>query len=145
MPAPESPLQPPSRSAHAPFAFWNRTGNRLVAVLLRSPLHRLADRRLALITVTGRVSGRSYTLPVMYQRSDSVLEIPVMWPERKRWWRNLREEADVSVVLGGRELPARARAREADGQVTVEVRLAGGDAAGAGIDSSSSAAARPLS
>ena len=143
MPAPESPRQPPSQRAHAPFAVWNRTGNRLVAVLLRSPLHRLADGRLALITVTGRVSGRSYTLPVMYERTDGVLEIPVMWPERKRWWRNLREEADVGLHLRGRQLTGRALARERDGQVTVEVRLA--DGAGEGIASSSSAAARPPS
>jgi len=94
---PESPAQPPSARAHAPFAFWNRTGNRLVAVLLRSPLHGLADRRLVLITVTGRLSGRSYTLPVMYERNGRVIEVPVMWPERKRWWRNLREEADVTL------------------------------------------------
>lgn len=108
-----------------PFAVWNRTGNRLVAVLLRSPLHRLAGGRLALITVTGRVSGRSYTLPVMYERTpDGGLEIPVMWPERKRWWRNLREPAGVRLRLDGRELAAQAHARERDGQVSVEVRLA---------------------
>ncbi len=126
MPGPESPPQPPSQRAHAPFALWNRTGNRLVAVLLRSPLHRLADGRLALITVTGRLSGRSYTLPVMYERTDDVLEIPVMWPERKRWWRNLREEADVGLRLRSSQLTGRALARERDGQVTVEVRLADG-------------------
>ncbi len=143
MPGPDTPRQPPSNRAHAPFALWNRTGNRLVAVLLRSPLHRLADGRLALITVTGRLSGRSYTLPVMYERSDDVLEIPVMWPERKRWWRNLREEADVGLRLSGRALSGRAVARKRDGQVTVEVRL--GPGAGEGIASSSSAAARPLS
>jgi len=140
---PDPPTQPPTRGAHAPFAFWNRTGNRLVAVLLRSPLHGLADRRLVLITVTGRISGRSFTLPVMYERTDDVLEIPVMWPERKRWWRNLREEADVVVRLRGHDRRGRALAREEEDQVTVEVRLA--DAAGEGSASSSSAAARPLS
>ena len=33
-----------------------------------------------------------------------------MWPERKRWWRNLREEADVRLRLQGRERRA-ARSR----------------------------------
>lgn len=139
----DTPRQPPSGRSHAPFALWNRTGNRLVAGLLRSPLHRLVDRRLALITVTGRVSGRSHTIPVMYEQTGAVIEIPVMWPERKRWWRNLREQADVSVRLRGRELVGRAIAREHDGQVSVEVRL--GDAGASGIPSSSSAATRPLS
>ena len=112
-------------------------------MLLRSPLHRLVSGRLALITFTGRVSGRSYTIPVRYERTDGVLEIPVMWPERKRWWRNLREEADVRLRLQGRELAGRAVARERDGQVSVEVRLR--EEAGDAIASSSSAAAPPLS
>jgi len=133
----------PDGRAHAPFALWNRTGNRLVALLVRSPLHPLVDRRLALITYTGRVSGRSYTIPVMYEPTDSGIEIPVMWPERKRWWRNLREQADVRLHLRGRDHAARAIAREHDGQVSVEVRL--GEAGDGSISSSSSAAARPLS
>ena len=138
---------PPDRSptgrAHAPFALWNRTGNRLVAVLLRSPLHRVVSGRLALITVTGRISGRSFTIPVMYEPTEAGIEIPVMWPERKRWWRNLRQEADVRLRLDGRDRAGRAIAHERDGQVSVEVRLG---AAGEGsIPSSSSAAARPLS
>jgi Domain of unknown function (DUF1841) len=32
---------------HASFALWDRTGNRAVALLLRSPLHPIASRRLA--------------------------------------------------------------------------------------------------
>lgn len=143
MTAPSSPRKPPDGRAHAPFALWNRTGNRLVAVLLRSPLHRLVSGRLALITFTGRVTGRPYTIPVMYERRDGVLEIPVMWPERKRWWRNLREEADVRLRLQGRERAGRAIARERDRQVSVEVRIE--EEAGDTIASSSSAAARPLS
>lgn len=143
MSTPASTTQPPSGRQHAPFAVWNRTGNRLVAVLLRSPMHRIASGRLALITVTGRRSGRSYTLPIMYERVEGGIEIPVMWPERKRWWRNLRQEADVRVLLSGSELIGHATAREHDGQVSVEVRLPEG--AADGIASSSSAATRPLS
>jgi len=139
MVAPDAAGQAPSGRAHAPFAFWNRTGNRLVMALLRSPLHPLVSGRLALITVTGRVSGRAITLPVMYERSGDVLEIPVMWPERKRWWRNLRERGDVRLRLQGRERAASALAHEHAGQVSVEVRLREGS--GDGIASSSSAAA----
>ena len=143
MATPDSARQAPSGRAHAPFAFWNRTGNRLVTALLRSPLHPLVSGRLALITVTGRVSGRAITLPVMYERTGDVLEIPVMWPERKRWWRNLREQADVRLRLRGVERTGRALAHERDGQVSVEVRLR--EPSADGIASSSSAAVPPLS
>ena len=69
---------------HAPFALWNRTGNRAVAVLLRSPLHPLLSRQLALISVTGRRSGHSYTFPVGYRRAGDRVTIPVGWPA-PRW------------------------------------------------------------
>ena len=111
-------------AGHAPFALWNRSGNRLVALLLRSPLHVLFSRRLALITVTGRRSGREHTLPVAYRHEGEDVAIPVMWPERKLWWRNLREEAPVRLLLRGRERAGRAQARVGDGgEVHVEVRL----------------------
>jgi hypothetical protein len=109
---------------HGPFAVWNRSGNRLIAGLLRSPLHPLVSRRLMLITVTGRRTGREHTLPVMYTRSGEVLTVPVMWPERKLWWRNLRDGAPVSVRLNGRELRAHAEAiAGTDGETTVRVEL----------------------
>ncbi len=110
-------------AGHAPFAIWNRSGNRLIAVLLRSPLHPLL-RGLTLITVTGRRTGAEHTLPVAYQQSGETLTIPVMWPERKLWWRNLRDGAAVRVRLGGAERSGRAIAVVDDrGGVSVEVVL----------------------
>lgn len=115
---------PDAPTGHAPFALWNRSGNRLVEVLLRSPAHPLVSRRLVLISVTGRRTGAEHTFPVAYQESDGALTIPVMWPERKLWWRNLREGAGVRLRLRGAERTGQARARvEEDGGVTVEVQL----------------------
>ena len=110
---------------HAPFGVLNRTGNPALALLLRSPLHRLASRQLALITVTGRRSGRAYTFPVAYSDDGDVVTIGVGWPERKRWWRNLRGDgALVRLRLRGAERTGHAVAAgdEASG-VNVEVRL----------------------
>lgn len=76
-------------SGHAPFAVLNRTGNPILVGLLRSPLHRLVSNNLALITVTGRRSGKSRTFPVGYRRDGNRVTIAVGWPERKLWWRNL--------------------------------------------------------
>jgi hypothetical protein len=114
-------------AGHGPFALWNRSGNRLVVGLLRSPLHALVSGRLMLITVTGRRSGREHTLPVMYERSGDVLNVPVMWAERKLWWRNLRDGgAPVGVRLRGREHRAHGEAVVgADGETRVRVDLGG--------------------
>jgi len=109
---------------HAPFKIWNRTGNRAVALLLRSPLHALLSRQLLLITVTGRRSGRRHTLPVGYHCSGQQLTIPVMWPQRKLWWRNLRDGAPVEVRLRGADRTGHARAKvDERGGVVVEVAL----------------------
>ena len=109
---------------HAPFALWNRTGNRAVAVLLRSPLHRLLSGQLALISVTGRRSGHSYTFPVGYRRAGDRVTIPVGWPARKVWWRNVRGGARVRLRMGNEERSGLADVRgdERSG-VIVEVQL----------------------
>jgi hypothetical protein len=110
---------------HAPWALLNRTGNPARKALLRSPLHRLASRQLALITVTGRSSRREYTLPVGYRRQGNTVQIEVGWAERKRWWRNLRGEgAPVRLRIEGREMTGHAVARgDEQSGVTVEVDL----------------------
>ena len=109
---------------HAYFAFHNRTVNPLVRGLLRSPAHRFLDRRLLLITVTGRRTGRRFTIPVGYRETEEGAEIAVGWPARKRWWRNLRGGANVVVRLRGEEHDgwAQAHGDERSG-VTVSVTL----------------------
>jgi hypothetical protein len=109
---------------HTPFVVVNRAVNPIVRALLRSPAHRLVSSHLALITVTGRRSGRTYTFPVGYHREGERVTIGVDWPERKRWWRNLRDEAPVELWLAGerRTGTAVAHGDEQTG-VTVDVSL----------------------
>jgi hypothetical protein len=111
-------------AGHAPFALWNRSGNRAVAHLLRSPLHRLVSGRVMLITVTGRRTGAEHTFPVGYEESEERLKIPVLFSKRKIWWRNLLDGAPVRVRLRGAERTGRGRALVDDsGTVSVEVVL----------------------
>jgi hypothetical protein len=76
--------------------------NPVVAWLLRSPLHPLLDWGLMLVTVTGRRSGRVYTIPVGYQRDGDALVVLVSKPSRKQWWRNYRDRRPIDVWLRGR-------------------------------------------
>ena len=74
--------------------------------------------------MTGRRTGRTFTFPVAYAQTGDRLAIHVGWPERKQWWRNLRDAAPVAVVLRGtrRTGTAVARGDERSG-VEVEIRL----------------------
>jgi hypothetical protein len=111
-------------TGHAPFAVVNRTANLAVRGLLRTPLHRAVSGQLALITVTGRRSGRRFTFPVGYRRDGDRVTVQVGWPERKVWWRNLRGGAPVSMRLRGVERSGHAKVSEdPDGSVTVDVTL----------------------
>jgi deazaflavin-dependent oxidoreductase (nitroreductase family) len=76
--------------------------NPVVMALLRSPLHGLASRGLLLLDVTGRRSGRTYTIPVGYQREGDDLFVMVSEARKKQWWRNYREASDVTLRLRGR-------------------------------------------
>jgi hypothetical protein len=111
-------------TGHAPFALWNRSGNRVIATVLRSPAHPLLSRQLTLVTVTGRRTGREHTLPVAYKQDGERLRSPVMWPERKLWWRNLRDGAEVRLRHRGEDRTGRAHAHgDEHSEVSVEVQL----------------------
>jgi len=75
---------------------------RATTVLLRSPLRRVLDGTVLLITVTGRRTGHPYTLPVQYAVGDGVVWLLPGHPERKTWWRNLEQPAPVDLDLAGR-------------------------------------------
>ena len=78
--------------------------NSLVAAILRSPFHWLLSFGLMLITVTGRRTGRRYTIPVGYQRHEDVLTILVSEAPKKQWWRNFHAPAPVEVRVRGKAL-----------------------------------------
>jgi hypothetical protein len=76
--------------------------------ILRSPLHGLLSKSTVLITLSGRKSGKKYTLPVNYVRDGETL---IVTSQRERtWWRNLQGGAPLTVVLQGKTLPARGEA-----------------------------------
>ena len=83
--------------------------NPIAVALLRSRLHRLISKNLILLTVTGRKSGRSYTLPVTrHDRPDGTLVVG----GAGGWRHNLRAGTDVRVTLDGRERTAHVTVEE---------------------------------
>jgi hypothetical protein len=103
----------------------NRTVNRVLKALLRSRAHRLVSGRFALITYTGRKSGREYTIPSFYRDKGDQITIAVGWPDQKVWWRNLRGEgAPVTLVVRGQTVKGHAVAtREGERDALVRVRV----------------------
>jgi hypothetical protein len=86
--------------------FVNHVVNRLVRAMLRSPLHPLLSGRLVLLRITGRRTGRSYEIPVIYTQAGDELAVQVALPERKRWWRNFEEPGAVAASCAATSAPA---------------------------------------
>lgn len=76
--------------------------NPLIGWILRSPFHFVISKNLILITLTGRKSGRSISTPTNYLRDKNTLWV-ISWRERI-WWRNLRNGAELHVLLAGKNL-----------------------------------------
>ena len=92
-----------------PFAhsrWFHRLGNAFVA-----PMFRLGPmpEGFALLTVTGRKSGRLRTRPVRAIRLDDTLYAVALLGERSDWLRNTRAKPEITVKLGSRRLDARVR------------------------------------
>ncbi len=82
---------------------YQGAANAVARALLRVPLlDRLVGRRLIVIDVVGRSSGRLYRVPVAYTRHQG--EILVGTPFA--WGRNLRTGEPVTILLKGRRVSA---------------------------------------
>lgn len=79
-------------------------GNDFMAWVLRSPLHGILSKGMMLITVTGRKTGKKYTLPVEYFEADGFLWI--VTSRDRTWWRNLQNGAEVELLLKNQPLNA---------------------------------------
>ncbi|MGY1745876.1 nitroreductase/quinone reductase family protein [Blastococcus sp. SYSU D00695] len=98
----------------AGFALTNRLVNPLLRRLLRSRAGARAGRRLAVLRYTGRRTGQPHELVCQYVRDASTVWVLVGAAERKTWWRNLTEPADVELWLAGEHSRARARVVRGD-------------------------------
>jgi len=83
------------------------TGNDFVTFFLRTPF-RVFLANTMLITVTGCKSGKKYSTPVGFYREGDTLW--VISNRDRTWWRNVRNGANVSLLLKGKPVQAFAQA-----------------------------------
>lgn len=88
--------------------------NPIISAILRSPLHWLLSPGLMLITVTGRKTGRRYTIPVGYHQVPDAIVVMVAEAPSKRWWRNYCDGGPVELRLRGKLLRGHAQVLPAD-------------------------------
>jgi hypothetical protein len=108
-----------------PLALLNRVVNPIVRTILRSPLHFVLSGQLLLLTYT-RGNGETRTIPVGYARDGQRVRIVVGAAEHKRWWRAVRRDREVVLVVRRVRYAGVASVTVGDA-VTVDVELGGRD------------------
>jgi len=95
-------------------------GNFFMKTLIDSPLHGLLGERFAVITVTGRKSGRAISTPINVSRDDN--SYTVVSTRDRTWWRNLRGDASAHLRNAGRTFTVRGEIIEEPGAVREELQ-----------------------
>jgi deazaflavin-dependent oxidoreductase (nitroreductase family) len=93
----------------------SRIGNFFIKTLLNSPLHPLLGPGFALISVTGRKSGRSISTPVNVVTIQGVRSVISL--RNRKWWRNLRAGGLAQLRQGGKLFPVRSEVVETPAEV----------------------------
>jgi hypothetical protein len=75
-----------------------RVWNPVMRRILESPIHWPLSRWFAVLSWSGRRSGRRYTTPISYVREGSTVWVT----SGDRWWRNLIDGAPVRIRVAGR-------------------------------------------
>jgi hypothetical protein len=90
---------------HASRGFWmtNHLANPALKPLLRGAAGRRIGRHLAVLRYRGRRTGQRHELVVQYARDGQHVWVMPGQPDRKTWWRNLREPSAVEVRLAGHD------------------------------------------
>jgi deazaflavin-dependent oxidoreductase (nitroreductase family) len=94
----------------------SQLGNFFMKALINSPLHPLLGNSFAVITVTGRKTGRTITTPINTVSIGDALTVISM--RERTWWRNLRDGRVAQLRRAGKQLPVRAEVVEAPADVT---------------------------
>lgn len=93
--------------------FYNCLVNPVMKALLRSPIHTVASRNVAILHYQGRRSGRSFDTPLSYVREGKT--VLLLSSQNTGWWKNFRDgAAAVEVEIGGQRHAGTAVLHEGD-------------------------------
>lgn len=94
-----NPYGTPSTTGPQPVGRFQRVTNSVVRTLLKAPLlGPVVGRRLMILHVVGRKTGRVFDIPVAYSRHDGALLIGTAL---RPWVKNIRPGTPVQVSMGG--------------------------------------------
>lgn len=94
--------------------------NKIMTLLLRSPLHGLMSNSILLLSYKGRKSGKMYTLPLGYVRQGDTVTLLT----DHKWWINLRDQPSVVLLMQGKAFKGTAEVIHENKEMIVQELLA---------------------
>ena len=92
-----------------------RWANSLMKWALTTPvLQSMVGKGVALLTFTGRRSGKTYTVPVSYHQEGDL--VTVITKRQRKWWHNLEMPTEVGLRLAGRDYTGKAQIHTAEAE-----------------------------
>ena len=90
--------------------------NSLMKWALTTPgIQAMVGQGVALLTFTGRKTGKTYTIPVSYHREDDT--VTVITKRIRHWWHNFETPLEVELRLAGHVFTGKAEAQTGDEEV----------------------------
>jgi hypothetical protein len=87
--------------------------NSMMKWALTAPgLQGMIGQGVALLSFTGRRTGKHYTIPVSYHREGDI--VTVITKRQRNWWHNFETPLEVELRLAGRTFAGKAEARSSD-------------------------------
>jgi hypothetical protein len=87
--------------------------NSMMKWALTAPgLQGMIGQGVALLSFTGRKTGKHYTIPVSYHREGDI--VTVITKRQRMWWHNFETPLEVELRLAGRSFAGKAEARSND-------------------------------
>ena len=101
------------------MSFFMDVWNQFNRIILPTALHKITSKATLLIRFTGKKSGKSFTTPVNYTQIGNTLRITSLCT--RHWWRNLKTNPEVTIILRGKEVNGVAEVIEERGAVANEL------------------------
>jgi hypothetical protein len=79
--------------------------NPLTRAIAKSPLHKIISRNIIVLIFPGKISGKTYSIPVSYLKSTDK-ELFCLTEKEYIWWRNLIDYNTIQILLEGKLLNA---------------------------------------
>ncbi len=79
--------------------------NPFTRAIAKSPLHTIISRNIIVLIFPGKISGKTYSIPVSYLKSTNK-ELFCLTEKEYIWWRNLIDYNTIQILLEGKLLNA---------------------------------------